>query len=264
MTWIRWDCPTPFSDVVGFIAAELSIRPVHALGHYNAMCCGFGEHRPDGRIDQVSDELLETWAMWPGKRGMFAKAVRKWCTLSDDKEHDPGVLRGWWRQRALLAKQQRDRRKRKGKQGDTPETPAKPPQKPARVLRRQQDDDETERNEKLEAASSSAREVPPSVRVAVAANAGLQRNPRLTGFNELLPQQAEQLVADWTRDGISLDLICRVVEDRSARYEPGPKGRQPSSFRYFDQAVRQAHAQASGREQVTRAATNVPVFRELA
>lgn len=263
MTWIRWDCPTPHSEVVGFLSAKLGVRPVYALGHYNAMCCGFGDHRPDGRIDQVSDQMLEVWAQWSGRPGAFASAIREWCTLSSDKDHDPRELRGWWRQKALLAKQEKDRRKPDGRKTKSREGDEQGATESRAGFSGATDEDERTNERTDEKTSSSARDLAPAVRVAVAANTGLSRNARLTGFNELLPQQADQLVADWTRDGIPIELICRVVEDRCARYEPGPRGRQPSGFRYFDQAVRQAHAEASGRQQMQRSTSPVPTFREL-
>ena len=114
MTWIRWETSTPQSDVVGELAARLKIGLAQALGHYNAACCGFGDHRQDGKVAEVSDDLLEQWALWKGKPGLFAKAFRDRCADPD------GVLRGWWRQAKLLAKAEKDRTKRK---------PAKNPQK---------------------------------------------------------------------------------------------------------------------------------------
>ncbi len=96
--------------------------------------------------------------------------------------------------------------------------------------------------------------------MAVAANRGLQRNCHLTGFNELLPSQAAQAVVDWLKDGVPLDLVCRVVEQKCAEYRPGPKGRQPTGFRYFDGAIREAHDKAVGQSQMAAASTQI--FRE--
>ncbi|HTG26091.1 MAG TPA: hypothetical protein VK681_39200 [Reyranella sp.] len=117
MTWIRWDVATPRSEVVLFLADRLKIQQAHALGHYNAMCCAFGEHRQDGRIDQVPDIALESWALWRGKEGQFAKAMREWCPDGD--------LRGWWRQEKLLARREQDKKKPSG---------SRPPIKPPEVV----------------------------------------------------------------------------------------------------------------------------------
>lgn len=85
----------------------------------------------------------------------------------------------------------------------------------------------------------------PAVRAAIAANDGLRANPHLAGrFNELLPQMAEQPVADWLQAGIPLPLICQTVEEVCRRYKPAPHRKQPSSFAYFDPPIREAHARA--------------------
>lgn len=123
MTWIRWDLVTPRSEVVTFLMRELGVSRALALGHYNACACGFGEQRPDGLIAEVADEDLELWALWRGKVGKFATALRTWCSQSAE----PGKLRGWWRQEQLLRHQKR-RRKRPPKSGDVPtESVVQPP-----------------------------------------------------------------------------------------------------------------------------------------
>ncbi len=131
MGWIRWETDTPQSDVVGWLAEQLGIELAQALGHYNAACCGFGAHRPDGMVSEVSDRLLEQWAMWRGEDGQFAAAFRERCMGED------GQLRGWWRQEKLLERAERDRNKRRppknphktpnGKVGEPPENPQETP-----------------------------------------------------------------------------------------------------------------------------------------
>lgn len=123
MTWIRWDVRAPRSEVVAFIADRLKLRVYAAHGLYVAMCCGFGAERPDGRIDQVTDTALETWAGWDGRRGRFAAAIREWCSQGTD----PGILRGWWRNEAVLREQERSARKPDGRKGRPPEHPRKIP-----------------------------------------------------------------------------------------------------------------------------------------
>lgn len=105
MAWIRWECGTPDSDVVGWLADRLGLEPAQALGHYTAVCCKVGEHRGDGRVGDVSDTLLEQWALWRGKRGRFAAAFRERCQDAD------GLLRGWWRQDKLDEKREKDRQR---------------------------------------------------------------------------------------------------------------------------------------------------------
>ena len=251
MTWIRWDITTPRSEVVGFLADRLGVGLAQALGHYNALCCGFGGDRRDGRVDKVTDATLEGWALWRGKSGRLAMAIREWCAQN---EADPGKLRGWWRNEAVLREQERSARKPDGRK---PRNPRQLPDKSPRgssgdspVKPRGNDDDNVD---ELRTTSSSSAGTIPAVQVAVAANRGLQANPGLPGFNELLPQQADQAVKDWTAEGIPLALICSVVEKRCADYKPGLNGSQPSSFAYFDKAVRQAHQQGIGKLQLASA-----------
>lgn len=259
MTWIRWECETPDSDVVRFLSRELGLKAVHALGHYNAMCCGFGAHQPDGSLTTTSDDDLERWAQWDGRRGRYASAIRRWCAQAAAHGGSPDELRGWWRQRARLAKQERDRHKR-NRLGNPPPPVEGSPQKPARVLGATENG---ERNENDTGSSSLRSELPsslirPAVAVAIAANAGLRANPLLRGFNELLPQQAEGPVTTWLEAGIPLPLVCETVEATARRYKPGVKGTQPSSFEYFDKPVRQAHARDQGAAQLQAAPTTKP------
>ena len=90
------------------------------------------------------------------------------------------------------------------------------------------------------------RDTAPAVQVCQAANAGAQANPLTAadaGLHPLTPDRAQQAVADWLAPGIPLPLICRVVEDVARRYTPaGTTKRRITSFRYFDQAIREAHA----------------------
>ncbi len=123
MTWIRWDVRAPQSEVVGFLADRLGVKIAQALGHYNALCCGFGNDRPDGRLDQLTDATLEHWALWDGKRGRFAAAIREWC----GQGKDPGFLRGWWRNEAVLREQERSARKPDGRKGRPREIPGESP-----------------------------------------------------------------------------------------------------------------------------------------
>lgn len=264
MTWIRWDVETPRAEVVGFLADRLGVKVVTALGHYNALCCGFGHDRPDGLIGKVADATLEGWALWDGKRGRFAAAIREWCAQASE----PGKLRGWWRNEAVLREQARSARKpdgRKGKGGDPPrEIPEKSPRGSSGDSPGKPRGNEDDNGNEDENGSSSLRSelqsslIRPAVAVAVAANAGLRANPALAGFNELLPQQAEAPVSDWLAAGIPLPLICETVEAVARRYRPGVKGHQPTSFEYFDKPVRQAFARQQGTEQLRAAPAAAP------
>jgi hypothetical protein len=108
MTWLRLDTDAARTGVAGDLAKDLNLQPMHAFGHYVAAISGFGDHQADGVVASVSDDTLEDWALWRGKRGRFASAFRARCT-ADGQGKDPiGVVRGWWRQDALLRKQAKD------------------------------------------------------------------------------------------------------------------------------------------------------------
>lgn len=259
MTWIRWDTGTPRSEVVTFLADRLGVKPVTALGHYVALCCALGEERRDGRIDQVTDTALEHWALWAGKPGRFAAAIRAWCEApkAANPDHDAGELRGWWRQRALLEKQEADARKPDGrKKAGTlpPKSRANPPGDSGGSLggndndngNGYEDEDVTSPQKKLPAAAAAAL-VAPAIAVAVAANRGLKANPKLRTPKELLPQSAEAAVKQWLGEGIPLDVITAAVEHRCATYPPKRPGDQPRTFEYFDPVVRAALDEARGR-----------------
>lgn len=144
MTWIRVDANAVTSDVVGDLVAELALHPMQVFGHYIATCAGFGQHRPDGLVREVSDPVLEGWAQWTGKKGRWAAAFRKRC------QDESGQVRGWWRNSALLEKQERDRRKRKppkNPRGFSEGTPEKPLEK--------SDDDGGRRTEDVDETISS-------------------------------------------------------------------------------------------------------------
>jgi hypothetical protein len=128
VTWIRWETKTPRHELVGPLAEGLRIRKAEALGLYNAVCCNFGEYKHDGRADQVSDTTLEDWAMWEGKKGRFAAVFRERCVERQPEKRDAvGVIKGWWRQEALLREQERSRtRPGQGSRG-APERPRKGP-----------------------------------------------------------------------------------------------------------------------------------------
>jgi len=102
--------------------------------------------------------------------------------------------------------------------------------------------------------TAGAREVRPSVRVAVAANAGLKANSRLGGrYNELTPQQAEAKTVEWLERGIDLELLCATVRRVAEKFQPGPGREQIVSFGYFERAVAEAHAKARGAAELAAA-----------
>ena len=102
MTWLRWEADSAFTDVVDELAATLKIPAAHAYGLYVATCNGFGRFRKDGNVAAVLDSALEDWARWKGRPGRWAAAFRDRCA------DESGILRGWWRNAAVLRKQEKD------------------------------------------------------------------------------------------------------------------------------------------------------------
>lgn len=95
MKWIRLDVSTPDHPLIHDLAKSLEVGVAQAFGHYAAVVCRMGEHREDGRLADVPDGALESWACWQGKKGRFALALRRLCQTED------GQIKGWWRQEQL-------------------------------------------------------------------------------------------------------------------------------------------------------------------
>jgi hypothetical protein len=192
MTWIRWDCGAAQSGIFHELSVKTRLSPAAALGHYIAMCEGFGTHQPDGRIADVSDDVLELWSMWQGKRGEWAKAVRARCTDTS------GALRGWWRNEAVLRKQYNDARKpsgsRKHPAPDASESPENPPEIPRGILAGNEDEDVTVRSSSPSSGGAAMAKLVTR----------LQSHPRrhdVAALMEALP------------DGYSPDVWARVVDN---------------------------------------------------
>lgn len=260
MTWLRFDTNAPTSDVVGHLADAVDVPLPLAFGCYAATILGFGAHRPDGHADQISDRTLEQWAMWTGPAGAWATAFRARCVDGD------GVVRGWWRQEKLIARQ-REKASRVGKQArDTqgfPDEPEFPAQKSAgNSPAKKSAGNETIRNDtnKEEQLARQTENQPPQpsaevvvtdpphppvsvpylVRCVVALNAGLAANRNLGGQYREVSAAEQAGTVDWEAFGVPVDLACQVVQRVATHYRPKGHNRQPSSLRYFDAAVKEA------------------------
>lgn len=73
-----------------------------------------------------------------------------------------------------------------------------------------------------------------------ALNQALRENVHVTHPREVAASTQAGTV-EWEKDGIPLELAERVIRDRAAIYRPNPRSKQPSSLKYFDAAVREAH-----------------------
>lgn len=246
MTWLRMDTDMRDHKVIGDLASALNVPLPHALGLYAGCLFGFGEHFPEAYPVRVADSLIEKWASWGGKRGRFADAFRRLCIETEAGRKDPpGRIRGWWRQEALLRKQEIDRQKPAGTSRIPRNSPQIPPEIPRGNLGCNEDGHDNDNGLSYESAaenSDSAPEVSPigyRQQCTAACNRGLRENPNLPGFNELV--SSNQDVTDTWRDaGIPVHVAARAIYWRAIAYKPQPTRRQPTSLRYFRQAVEEA------------------------
>lgn len=124
MTWLRVETDFPDHDVIGTFAERLRCDPDRAAMCLLRVWCGFADHAPDGFLAKITDTTLERWARWPGKRGAFAELFREVAVDED------GKVRGWWRQEALLRKQEKDRTRPSSKDRNGEPPPDIPPKNP--------------------------------------------------------------------------------------------------------------------------------------
>jgi hypothetical protein len=73
MTWIRLDTGMKRDPRVWLMADALGRDVGAVVGYIANVLAEFPEHARDGDLSHVPDALLEQWAMWPGKRGVFAR-----------------------------------------------------------------------------------------------------------------------------------------------------------------------------------------------
>lgn len=133
MTWIRFECDCPEDPLWEELAGSAGCNRATAFLAYWTMVSRMAKAHPSGQLDQVSDAQIEAWAGWRGKSGRWARAVRRRCQEPAGSDH-VGVLRGWWRNLASLAKQAKDAKKRRPALNNPPKTPGKPPENPRGFL----------------------------------------------------------------------------------------------------------------------------------
>lgn len=89
MNWIRIATKMKGDPRLGAIAGACKVRIHEAVG---LVCCTlmeFPDHARSGDVASVPDVVLEQWAMWTGKTGLFAQAFRE--NMCDET----GVVRAW-------------------------------------------------------------------------------------------------------------------------------------------------------------------------
>lgn len=74
--WIRVHAQLVHKPVVARLSVALRVDPFKAMGHLITFWSNVAAHAKNGQAGDVPDMLLEQWAGWTGKRGLFAKWLR--------------------------------------------------------------------------------------------------------------------------------------------------------------------------------------------
>lgn len=252
MTWFRVDVGIGDHELVGAIVEGLEVSVREAVGLYVLTLAGFAEYQADGVVKSVTNTTLEEWAKWRGVKGRFATFFRSQCVESRQDQRDaPGVVKGWWRQRALLEKQLRDAAKPAGKRRVPPQIPrgnsgGSPAGSSGYV---DEDEDENGKNLSVPPRALVSEILSPvqfTIRCTAAANRGLRENPAINGFNELV-SSAQDEPGLWQTAGIPIDVAEAAIYQRAKAYRPKGRRTQPTSLGYFRLAVEDEWSKAQGR-----------------
>lgn len=129
MNWIRIATKMKGDPRMGALAAACRVRIEHAVG---LVCCTlmeFPDHARNGDIAAVPDVVLEQWALWSGRPGVFAAAFRE--QLCDET----GVVRAWERHNGAAIRRADEDLKRKRSMRGQPADVGVEPQGKARPVR---------------------------------------------------------------------------------------------------------------------------------
>lgn len=89
MNWVRVAVSITTDPAVFRIAAACGVKHAEAIGLVVSVFTALPSAAPTGDIRDVPDALLEAWARWERKRGVFAQAFRaELCTAE-------GLVRSW-------------------------------------------------------------------------------------------------------------------------------------------------------------------------
>lgn len=102
--WIRVHANLANKPIAHRASAALGVRRATAIGHLVLFWGNVSQHAANGAVAHYDDALLESWAMWEGKRGVFAKflrehhfdaegRVREWDDYAGALEHRRAVNR---------------------------------------------------------------------------------------------------------------------------------------------------------------------------
>lgn len=246
MTWFRVEAGLGDHELVGLIMEGLSVNRREAVGLYVLSLAGFAEYQPDGVVKSVTTSTLEGWAEWRGKPGRYAAFFRGHCVETRQGQPDaPGVVKGWWRNKKLLEKQERDRHKRK-------KPPINPPETPADSWGNVDVDVDGDVKSSIGRSSRAliGSELTPAaytIKCTAAANRGLRENPAINGrFNELA-SSAQDEPGLWQKAGIPIEVAESAIYQRAKEYRPKGSRIQPTTLGYFRNAVTEAWDREHGR-----------------
>ena len=89
MNWIRVDVGIGRDSSIGAMSEALGVSVPTTTGHTVLVYTAMAEGCLSGDLSTVKDSVIETWAMWRGKRGRFAAALRAHICTPE------GVMRSW-------------------------------------------------------------------------------------------------------------------------------------------------------------------------
>lgn len=89
MNWIRVVVGMKNDASVCLMAEACRVRVSEMVGCVVNVLCELPTQARDGDIAGTPDRLIEQWAVWEGRRGVFAGAFRKYLVT------DSGVVRSW-------------------------------------------------------------------------------------------------------------------------------------------------------------------------
>lgn len=249
MNWIRIATKMKSDPRMGAIASACRVRVPEAVGLVCCVLMEFPDHVRDGDVAHVDNVVLEQWAGWGGRGGVFAEAFRR--HLCDDA----GVVRSWEKHNgAALRKAETDiERKRSMRNGaETARAKTAPSARQTSGRRADGAVDETRRDEtavvtlaeeEYPSPSSALRSVLPAV--ANTGHAALAKMFAHTADQEVWAGIIRGMASGLSMDGnrpASPERLAAAVEDFVAQgHHVNPS---PSLFRGF---VKRAKAVDRGR-----------------
>ena len=76
MRWVRVDVGIASDPKMQKLADALKVKRAHAIGLFVSTLCQFPDHARTGNVADIPDVMLEDWAGWKGRSGVFATAFR--------------------------------------------------------------------------------------------------------------------------------------------------------------------------------------------